>query len=119
MRIENAALEGSVAIYQDGASAHIQVSINEVTTRRRFAVAHALGHHVLGHGARRDGLDSYSMKAARREREANRFALALLMPRVAFDVVLRQPDVSVERLAQTFQVAEVALVERLKNLRII
>jgi len=63
------------ALIRSARTLFVNASLSEV--RERFAVAHALGHLALGHGG-----DFYcpSELCAGREREANRFAAALLMP---------------------------------------
>lgn len=87
--------------------------------RQRFTLAHELGHHVLEHGdsfrdpAANFSLDNFDYKEA----EANRFAAELLMPR---HVVKPMFDFgySLDELANAFQVSEVAMHYRLKNLRL-
>lgn len=107
-----------VAVYDVG---RIRLSASEILVRRRFAVAHALGHHILRHGQRADSIASYALPhSSWHEVSANRFALALLMPREALDVLMQsRKPVTVESLSRAFQVAEVAVVERLRRLRII
>lgn len=51
--------------------------------RRSFTCAHELGHHVFGHGFRIDEVDAREHDDA--EFVANRFASALLMPKLAVD----------------------------------
>lgn len=63
------------ALIRSARALFVDASLSEA--RKRFAVAHALGHLALGHGG-----DFYcpSEHCPRRERAANRFAAALLMP---------------------------------------
>jgi Zn-dependent peptidase ImmA (M78 family) len=74
---------GQFASYQrlDG-QAVITFDDRESEIRRRFVVAHALGHHLLGHGTVPPETQSTlaSNSACRRERAANQFALAMLVP---------------------------------------
>jgi Zn-dependent peptidase ImmA (M78 family) len=103
-------------------------------TRRRFTVAHELGHLVLHQGrplivdhvvrARVDLRDSRSSLATEREEiEANRFAANLLIPadflhRYVQKEVRRQLDETetIQRLAEIFSVSAQAMEIRLTNL---
>jgi Zn-dependent peptidase ImmA (M78 family) len=54
--------------------------------RRRFTCAHEIGHHVFQHGYRLDELnDENSSPASLEELLAQRFASALLMPKITVD----------------------------------
>ncbi|MDP9025604.1 MAG: ImmA/IrrE family metallo-endopeptidase [Candidatus Eremiobacteraeota bacterium] len=87
-------------------------------TRRRFTMAHELGHHVLGHQERVDKnvLDLYDPT----EVEANAFAAELLMPATA---IRESPRVhgmeEVAELAGHFSVSGSAMIVRLAALRVI
>jgi IrrE N-terminal-like domain len=98
--------------------------------RRRFTIAHELGHwrlHSEGAGAhtrfcRSDevGASEAEARAARQiEREANRFAAALLMPEVLVrrEAPLYRLDVQV--LAERFGVSVVAMQVRLESLHLL
>jgi len=76
--------------------------------RKRFTTAHALGHYVLGHGG-----DHYCPAAEdeSREREANRFAAALLMPASRVTALWLKLD-GVRPAARVRAVAERLLVSR-------
>ncbi|MEH0628332.1 ImmA/IrrE family metallo-endopeptidase [Streptomyces sp. NPDC020898] len=101
--------------------------------RRRFTVAHELGHLRMHRGRPlildTDTRVSYrnsvsSMATDREEIEANRFAAALLAPeRLVRDVVhrttFRTVDDLVTQLAGTFELSEIAMTYRLMNLGII
>lgn len=95
--------------------------------RKRFTIAHELGHHLLGHD------DSFHVDFAgelspaasgehpgynwRHERAANDFAANLLMPAALVrQEAARTSDV--DKLAQTFLVSAAAMGFRLKNLRV-
>jgi Zn-dependent peptidase ImmA (M78 family) len=89
--------------------------------RRRFTVAHELGHYVLGHdNAPRD--DAASFGASVRspvERAANQFAAELLMPEDAVKkLALSGRMASVEQMAEAFKVSKVAMNYRLSNLNL-
>ncbi|MFC5471047.1 ImmA/IrrE family metallo-endopeptidase [Cohnella suwonensis] len=110
----------------------IYINRNEPPARQKFTIAHELGHLFL-HMTDEDGnfLDnSVSLyrtnnstmplpaEVANREAEANRFAAALLMPKDAIEFEWLFAD-SVEEMAKTFEVSEIAMKIRLKSLGII
>lgn len=106
-----------------GRSHRVVVNANEPLLRMRFAVAHAIGHVVMGHlgpgGTHSDSLDHFhSDVRSPIERAANEFALELLIPEDALDVVLRKSNRMAE-IATLFCVSEVALSIRMKNLGIL
>lgn len=112
--------EGNLSgAYEDGSVGTIYYNPIEPPRRRRFTVAHELGHHVLGHGANfRDPLapargESYNPV----EVAANRFAAELLMPAYAVKTLIDHAGItSVSTLAEAFEVSEPAMLFRLKNL---
>ncbi|WPV67512.1 ImmA/IrrE family metallo-endopeptidase [Chitinophaga sp. LS1] len=131
-------LEGDVSglllIEADGAT--IGYNQNEARVRRRYTVAHELGHYCLGHTQegtpsvfvdkgyrvyfRRPGQDEPS--AARREREANYFAACLLMPEQLLvpevDKLEFDPgnEDAIKHLAKMFDVSATAMSYRIQNL---
>jgi Zn-dependent peptidase ImmA (M78 family) len=107
----------------------IGVNKHHSLVRRRFTVAHELGHLQLHPGRAlildtsvrinfRDRLSS--LATDREEIEANRFAAALLMPQElvvqATTGAPRDPDELVRLLARRFKVSEPAMGYRLINL---
>jgi Zn-dependent peptidase ImmA (M78 family) len=112
----------------------IGVNSNHATTRRRFTVAHELGHlllhpkngvHVdqaiiqMRDAKAREGLDQDEM-------EANRFAAELLMPRhfleadvAALGLVCADDDKTIMRLAKRYGVSQQAMAIRLKTLDLV
>ncbi len=96
----------------------IELNQAEAPADRRIVLAHALGHHLLGHGPVPPEVGSHlSIHCARlMEQEAHRFALDLLMPDFAIHRLMNQGVVSVVRLAQKFFVPESAMRERLQTL---
>jgi len=116
-------LSGLVFAIQNTAT----IGINELhsTNRRRFSLAHELGHFVLGHhrGSGENG-DALHIDAGegnppgfdwRAERAANDFAAELLMPRKLMSEAFGMSQDPSE-LADQFQVSELAMGYRLVNL---
>lgn len=107
---------------------------NQSEMRRRFTIAHELGHYFLAH--QRDGLfvDTYKndLKLYRnsesstgeilQEREANAFAAALLMPRhhvkrkIAELNIDPTSDDDLSSLAKQFKVSTQAITYRVLNI---
>jgi Zn-dependent peptidase ImmA (M78 family) len=96
------------------------VNENDPEPRRRFTIAHELGHFFLGHEGRR--FAEPSSDDPPQERAANRFAAALLMPenwlRAAWEDYRDNPDHRPDIIAEMFGVSVEALKVRLKELRI-
>ena len=125
----------SAFLLLEGDKQVIVVNEKHHKNRRRFSIAHEIGHFCLHHTSGKDrlfidkatyyrnnqaqsGLSSYEI-------EANRFAASLLMPR---HQILRQLDPSelifdnenqnVGSLAEQFEVSEQAMTLRLVRLRL-
>lgn len=104
----------------------IAYDLTEPRVRQRFTIAHEIGHFALGHLTEnrirfRDTVSNFSTGAyAPEETAANRFAADLLMPAhvLRYVVVERGVD-DVERLANAFDVSQVAMRYRLQNLGLI
>ena len=109
-----------------------KVAINEAhhRNRRRFTLAHEIGHLLLHAKGDRVFVDRrffrsrWSNKGALREEiEANAFAASLLMPRSFIEQYLEAEggitDVDVFRLATRFEVSEQAMTLRLVKLNYI
>ena len=106
----------------------IGVNKHHAPVRRRFTIAHELGHLELHRGrvlildtpVRVDFRDGAS---SREESEANRFAAALLMPQEmvvrAAAAASRDPDELIKSLAREFRVSPAAMGYRLINLGIL
>ncbi|WP_346351008.1 ImmA/IrrE family metallo-endopeptidase [Oceanimonas sp. AH20CE76] len=104
----------------------IKFNRNESTNRQRFTMAHEIGHHVLGHVTpfnpkHRDNAGSFSSgNHDWQEVQANRFAAALLMPKLAIEtLVYREGITNISRLAEIMRVSEAAMYYRLKNLNML
>ncbi|MBO9687705.1 MAG: ImmA/IrrE family metallo-endopeptidase [Mitsuaria chitosanitabida] len=85
---------------------------------RRLLLAHALGHHVLGHERVPPEMPAHLEMTCRSpvEREATRFALALLLPRAALLRGMEEGWVSVKRLSEGFALPEACVRDRLMQL---
>jgi len=104
------------ALIRNARALFVDASLSEV--RKRFAVAHALGHLALGHGG-----DFYCPESERssREAEANRFAAALLMPAPVVKALWLKldggpPAAKVRAIAERLRVSREALGYRLTEL---
>jgi Zn-dependent peptidase ImmA (M78 family) len=74
-------LEG---MYTSGPPPTILVSTNRPSGRRRYTCGHEIAHHIFGHGTRLDELDHDKAKSWNPDEFlAQRFAAALLMPKLA------------------------------------
>lgn len=104
-------------LYLDGRPV-IELNRAEEPLRRRVVLAHALGHHLLGHGpVPPETAPTLSIACTRRiEQEATQFALELLMPDAALYRLMNHGMVSARRLAQKFLVPESSVHARLQTL---
>lgn len=99
---------------------------SEAPVRQRFTIAHEIGHFALGHlegGAKKFRDDSSNFSSGARnpeEREANIFAARLLMPAKVVRYAVNDKKIrSIEKLAEIFEVSQVAMKYRLINLGLI
>lgn len=120
-----------------GRSAGIAVKRGDAPVRRRFTIAHEIGHFVLGHHVQRKSFVHadqhhqvvYRSKSASQgldpvEIQANQFAASLLMPaKLVRDHVdrLQKPlqEADVTALAREFRVSEQAMTIRLTTLNLL
>lgn len=97
----------------------IRINTSENPLRQRFTLAHELGHFVLNHGPEfRDPVSNFLENVRdRKEVEANRFVLALLMPEPAVRFFVDKERItSVDKLSKHFNVSSTSMIYRLKNL---
>jgi hypothetical protein len=99
----------------------IWVRSDEPDLRCRFTIAHEVGHHLLhADGAavlcRPADVDQAKAADRGREREANRFAAELLMPEELVRAQADRDGPDPIRLAERFQVSDVAMGFRLVTL---
>lgn len=107
-------------IYRTADQYFIEANCRHVINRRRFTVAHELGHYCL----HKEFLDSHGMILERstrsfvirdKEIEADNFAAELLMPQVHF--VKKHDELkSIASLSQYFLVSTLAIDMRIKTL---
>ena len=96
----------------------IYTNANHSERRRRFTIAHELAHyiwhrHLIGDGITDDALYR-SRLGGEIEREANRFAAKLLMPWNLIIESIEQGIITVEDLAEKFDVSKSAMSIRLE-----
>lgn len=92
--------------------------------RRRFTLAHEIGHHLLGHRVPRDSrlviFDTAQTRRTVVERACDRFAALLLMPehlvRQYYDELAHNASHRVAVMADRFEVSAWALRRRLREL---
>ena len=85
--------------------------------RRRFTIAHEIGHFVLHPQRRRSERGGLVNEAGRvLEREADLFAAELLMPEDLVREAVREHGVDARRLADRFEVSQRAMQTRLQRL---
>jgi Zn-dependent peptidase ImmA (M78 family) len=97
----------------------VRVNQFDSPVRKRFTLAHELGHHCLNHGPLfRDPTKNFNISNFDpNEAAANRFAAEILMPEDAVNALIKAKGMSnISELAKAFQVSEVAMKYRLKNL---
>lgn len=123
---DDPALSGSCKFDPDNGRYVITVSPQNNYLRKRFTIAHELGHILQKHLEscdrmyRADDASSfYSTMNDPQEVAANRFAAELLMPKAAVEHFALNTDQSVEQIASSFQVSTVAMKYRLRNLGLI
>jgi Zn-dependent peptidase ImmA (M78 family) len=97
----------------------ITLAIDEPLVRKRYALAHALGHYLAAGEPKTFHVQDYAREGVPPAvHRANDFALALLVPRISVDFAISQAP-SLERLAALFNVAPVALKFRLCQLGVL
>ena len=87
------------------------------SSRRRFTIAHEIGHFVLHPERCRPERGGAVNEAGRREeREADAFAAELLMPERLVREAVREQGLDATRLAERFEVSRKAMQTRLRGL---
>nr|VFJ47397.1 MAG: protein of unknown function (DUF955) [Candidatus Kentron sp. FM]VFJ47890.1 MAG: protein of unknown function (DUF955) [Candidatus Kentron sp. FM]VFK07828.1 MAG: protein of unknown function (DUF955) [Candidatus Kentron sp. FM] len=132
---------GEIFFYEDSPIIRVNPKKNSYLPRRRFTIAHEIGHYCLHSAESKQGFKD-SQKAMSRtesywdrlESEANNFAAQILMPAkqvygIGKKVIATYKELTkaekiptgvfTETMADRFQVSNKAMEYRLKNLRII
>lgn len=120
---KSSTLEGSgqISVSENG-GVELIFNDNEPLVRKRFTVAHEIGHFALGHLSNtsrmfRDNVTQFSSGVRDpNEVQANRFAAQLLMPAESLRLAIQEGTKTVAGLAELFRVSEVAMKYRLMNL---
>lgn len=97
----------------------IVVNIRHMPTRRRFTIAHEIGHYCLHRSIKPtfcDRLDGVH-RLNRLEREADQFAAELLMPEIIV-MTMAAMDYTFEDMLQVLSVSRPALERRIRELGI-
>lgn len=120
--------DGSIPVNIEEIAAKFRVdaghfNFHEDELRRRFAIAHAIGHKLLGHSSETliCGAGCFSKNIINnQERLANQFALELLIPTRSLEYLVNVVGVpgtnKVQSLSRIFGVSEVAVYIRLKQI---
>ena len=98
----------------------IYLNTDQPINRRRFTVAHELGHALLGHGTRQKDHDkTFSRKNYDpAEVEANTFATCLLMPKQYVIQCIRN-NMTFDEMTSFFGVSDMAMAIRLKQVGVL
>lgn len=124
IQVQSKALDSEVSgtLYRHDHKALIVVNSSESPVRKRFTVAHEIGHYMM-HKDQDIHIDSNQTYFRRtdspadlRESEANQFAAALLMPKSMLEA---ERELNVEKLAKKYKVSAQAMTYRLINLQMI
>ena len=126
--------EISGVLILDGEKKTIGVNKNSSNVRKRFTIAHELGHYML-HAQKsnmfmdniffRKKSEGYTSKEEKIEKEANYFAANILMPENLIKKEIAEldcdlhDDITVASLANKFEVSSSAMTFRLINLGLI
>jgi len=102
----------------------IAVNENHPETRKRFSIAHEIGHAVLGHAESlyiefASSFQDPSPQRLEHEREANWFAADLLMPAESLREDYKRFKGDVARLAEYYEVSQQAMWVRLQALHLV
>ena len=99
----------------------IGVNAQHHPIRRRFTIAHELGHFLLGHdiGKEEDVVDEDFDKPIHTEKQANIFASCILMPSEWVKSEVQGKTIDLKVMAQKFSVSEQAITIRLLELNLI
>jgi len=90
----------------------IGVNSNHAKVRQRFTIAHELGHFFAGHDLAEQIIDDVFDRPTDKEREANKYAAELLMPKDFLKQDIGK-KMDIPKLAKKYNVSEQAMSIRL------
>lgn len=119
-------------LYLKNGTPYIGVNSSHHPNRKRFTIAHELGHYVLHHPKDNDVIVDKKLfifpraeelsSGYEKEKEANKFAASLLMPKALLERIIIQEEIDLDddnaitKLSEIVLVSEQALTYRLLNL---
>jgi Zn-dependent peptidase ImmA (M78 family) len=95
----------------------IVINTKENITRIDFCLAHSIGHFCLGHNSQQDIVQNFQKTSEGIEKEANNFALDLLIPKDLLKAYIVVKEITnINKLKEIFNVSENALKMQLKKI---
>ena len=102
----------SGTIIEQNGSVVIGVNSNHAEIRKRFTIAHEIGHFLAGHDLADQIIDDVYDKATDKEKVANKLAAELLMPKHLLEIDIKS-KLDIPKLAKIYNVSEQAMSIRL------
>ncbi|AHF01980.1 50S ribosomal protein L22 [Thiomicrospira aerophila AL3] len=121
VQIKSIEMENEVSGYLRKEDGHWIIGVNALhhPNRKRFTIAHELGHYCL-HSKVMDCFEDTVLfrkgETNLYETQANKFAAELLMPKDLFLDYIRNKSSEIESIAEHFEVSSMAVRLRAKNL---
>lgn len=122
---ESSELSDSISgfIKKEDKKIYICVNNKHSENRKRFTIAHELGHYFLHNEELTTGFIDSVLKREKgknnkKEKEANAFAANLLMPTELFKSLWLREDATISTIATIFFVSESAVLTRAKYLKL-
>lgn len=121
----------SGGLKKEGENFTIYVNQSDSNNRRRFTVAHEIGHYIsyLADSLSKQVIDEQSelldyaiikrdgkMQSQDVEKEANEIAGRILMPKTEIEYLINHKNFNIDELADYFYVSTAAVLVRLRNL---
>jgi Zn-dependent peptidase ImmA (M78 family) len=119
VRLENMAEDISGTLEKIDDKWTIQVNRKHHPRRRRYTIAHELGHYCLHRHQEslfEDIIFFRGLEPTKTERQANIFASEILMPEYEFAQAIENGITNIEQLAERFGVSSMAIRVRAKEL---
>lgn len=111
-------VSGYIIRAKTNGTAYIVVNKNHPVSRKRFTIAHELGHlmaHSDGKPFRADRTQNKIAPKSDEELAADKFAASLLMPKDDIEMLLRL-DATIPFITKRLQVSRTALIQRIIDL---